>query len=150
MFVILALVGAARAQDRPKGQEPGAKKRPQDEQLPTGRVEISYENGLIWQDGDRTALFCTGGVTVRRGDMELKAGRAVIWSRKGAGESYEEIYLEGNVVITRDKRKLHCERLYFDVTNPDDPKAMIIEFRGEAYSRQFKEVFYVRAREARM
>lgn len=124
--------------------------RAQEEKPPPGRTVIEAGNALAWQEGDRTVTFFTGGVTLRRADLELTAARALVWTRKGGSETFDELYAEGNVVFKREKQKLHAERLYFDLRDEKTPKAMIVDFRGESFSKDLKETFYVRAREARM
>ncbi len=140
---VAALSGLARAQEKPK--EPP----PQEEKLPPGRAVIQAGDALSWQEGEVTVTFLTGGVTLRRSDIQITAARMLAWSRKG-GDSFEELYAEGGVVFTRENQSLHCERFYVDVRDDNKPLCMIVDFRGEAFSKQFKERFYVRAKEARM
>jgi hypothetical protein len=144
-LLILVLSVAAPAQEKPAS---GAKPPSQADPQPPGRTRIQSDNALSWQEGDHTVTFLAGGATIRRGDLEIRAARMLAWSKKGA-ESFEEVYAEGGVVITRGTQVLRCEQLYLDERNPDEPRAMIVDLRGEAVSKAYQEKFYVRAKEAR-
>jgi hypothetical protein len=148
VFLLVGLAGAARAQEKdPKAGE----KPPAQEKLPEGRVVVLAGDAVSWQEGGRTVTFFTGQVSFQRSDIEITAARVLAWTRKGTGEeAVEELYAEGNVIVKREKQALHCERFYLDVRDEAKPRAMIVDFRGESYSEELKQSFYVRAREARM
>ena len=108
---------------------------------------IQSANALTWEEGDLTVMFLTGGVTVARPDVKIQAGRAMLWKSKDSDRSFDEIYAEGNVIVTRGVQKLTCERFYYnDVTE----KGAIVDVRLKAYSKDLKVDFFAMAKEARI
>jgi lipopolysaccharide assembly outer membrane protein LptD (OstA) len=94
-----------------------------------------------------TVTFLTGGVVVQRPDLRLQAGRAMLWKRKESTEPFDEIYAEGNVIITRGNQKLACERFFYNETTR---KGAIVDVRLKAYSKDLKADFFAMAKEARI
>ena len=91
--------------------------------------------------------FLTGGVTVERPDLTLQGSRAMMWKSKASDHPFDEIYAEGNVIITRGGQKLQCERFFYsEVTE----KGAIVDVRLKAYSRDLKADFFAMAKEARI
>lgn len=132
------------AQQQPK--PPGKPEKPQGPQ----KTLIRAANALSWEEGPVTVTFLTGGVTVERPDMTLQAARAMLWKSKaaeGPDRPFDEIYAEGNVIITRNNQKLQCERFFYsEVTE----KGAIVDVRLKAYSRDLKADFFAMAKEARI
>ena len=120
------------------------------EEPPPGRTIITGASGISWEEGDRTVMFLTGGVSVNRADVTLQAARAMVWKRAKSGEAFDEIYAEGNVIFTRGTQRLRAERLYYSLKDKDNPKAIIIDLRLQGMSEEIRTSFYVQASEARM
>jgi len=111
------------------------------------KTVIQSAHALSWEEGDVTVMFLTGGVTVERPDVKIQAGRAMLWKSKDSERSFDEIYAEGNVIVTRGNQKLTCERFYYnDVTE----KGAIVDVRLKAYSKDLKVDFFAMAKEARI
>jgi hypothetical protein len=170
--VLFALaLGAASAQERPGGgaagqavppgnppSPPQGEKKPPatpekppefQERLPPGRSVIQSADGVTWDAPDGFSItYLTGGVVIRRPDLQLKCGQALVWSKKGEAETFQQVYAEGNVELHREGQVLRCEKLYIDQSDPEHPRAVIIDMRAETMSRGFQEKFYVRAEEA--
>jgi lipopolysaccharide assembly outer membrane protein LptD (OstA) len=131
----------ASAQQQPPPPKPAEK--PQGPQ----KTYIQAANGLSWQEDDVTVTFLTGGVTVERPDVKIQAGRAMMWKRAKSDHSFDELYAEGNVIVTRGPQKLQCERFYYnDVTE----QGAIVDLRLKAYSKDLKVDFFAMAKEARI
>jgi lipopolysaccharide assembly outer membrane protein LptD (OstA) len=114
---------------------------------PSQKTQIQSANALSWEEGDVTVMFLTGGVTVERPDVKIQAGRAMLWKTKDSERSFDEIYAEGNVIVTRSGQKLRCERFYYnDITE----KGAIVDLRLKAYSKDLKVDFFAMAKEARI
>jgi len=137
IFVVLALAAPAAAQDHKPAQKPQG---PQ-------KTFIQSANALSWDEGPVTVTFLTGGVTVERPDMKIQAGRAMLWKNKESKEPFDEIYAEGNVIITSKGQKMQCERFYY---NNDTDKGAIVDVRLRAYSKDLKADFFAMAKEARI
>jgi lipopolysaccharide assembly outer membrane protein LptD (OstA) len=108
---------------------------------------IEAANGLSWEEGDVVITFLTGGVSVRRPDSTLQAGRALLWKTRNSVEIYDEIYAEGNVIFTRGLQKLNCERFFY--SNVKEAGA-IVDVRLKAYSKELLSNFFAMAKEARL
>lgn len=111
------------------------------------KTRIQSSNGLTWEEGGTTVMFLTGGVTVERPDVKIQAGRAMLWKRKDSTEPYDEIYAEGNVIVSRNGQKLTCERFYYSSITE---KGAIVDVRLKAYSKDLKADFFAMAKEARI
>ncbi len=112
-----------------------------------GRIVVRAGNAVVWQEDGREVTFLTGQFSVRRGDFSLSGARAMGWRDQGSGRPFDELYVEGNVTISQGAQKIQAERLWYDFAVG---RAVIVDLRGRAYSDDFKQTFYVRAREARM
>ena len=81
---VAAFLFAAAALAR--AQEPTVQER-----LRKSNVEAA--NAIRWEEGDVEIVFLTGGVTMKRPDMSLQAGRAMLWRNKDSKDQlYDEIY----------------------------------------------------------
>ncbi len=134
VLIVLALAASPLAsQDaKPKGPQ---------------KTLIQSANALSWEEGEVTVMFLTGGVTVERPDVKIQAGRAMLWKTKASDRSFDEIYAEGNVIVTRGGQKLSCERFYY---NDISEKGAIVDVRLKAYSKDLKVDFFAMAKEARI
>jgi len=121
-------------------------KPPEKPQGPQKTV-IQSANALQWDEDTVTVMFLTGGMTVERPDMKIQAARAMLWKDRDSKEAFDEIYAEGNVIITRGGQKLQCERFYY--SNLTDTGA-IVDVRLRAYSKDLKADFFAMAKEARI
>jgi hypothetical protein len=128
-----AALGAPPAQEPPKQAEAG--------------MDIEYGHGVSWTEDGVDVTFLTGQVRLKKQDFEVRAARAMVWTRRGSGRPIDEIYAEGNVVFRRGTQELRAERLYFKF---EKDRAYMVDLEGEGYSEGLKQPFYVRAREARM
>jgi len=134
---VLAVLALAAA---PLSAQDGAPK-------PAQKTTIQCANALRWEEGDVTVMFLTGGVSVERPDVKIQAGRAMLWKRKESSEAYDEIYAEGNVIVTRGGQKLSCERFFYSAVTQ---KGAIVDVRLKAYSKDLKADFFAMAKEARI
>jgi len=138
LLLVLALAAtAAEAQDRKSAEKPQG---PQ-------KTFIQSANALSWEEGTVQVTFLTGGVTVERPDLKIQASRAMLWKDKDSKESFDEIYAEGNVIITRGPQRMQCERFYYN--NITDLGA-IVDVRLRAFSKELKADFFAMAKEARI
>jgi lipopolysaccharide assembly outer membrane protein LptD (OstA) len=139
VLLVLALAATPVAAQQQKPPE-----KPQGPQ----KTVIRAANALSWEEGPVTVTFLTGGVTVERPDITLQAARAMLWKSKiseGPDRPFDEIYAEGNVIVTRNNQKLQCERFFYsEVTE----KGAIVDVRLKAYSRDLKADFFAMAKEA--
>ncbi len=144
LAIALLLSGAAAL-----GQEP-SKLRERD-------LDIKAADGIVVVDGDTDISFLTGGVKVTQGEIEIRAARAMIWTkRKKEGEKpapgaprppFDELYAEGNVLFKQGATEMRAERLYF---NAAENKAFVIDLKMRGFHEDFKQAFFVAAREARL
>ncbi len=141
-LLALALAAApAAAQDQtPPPSKPANPTGPQ-------RTDIRAAYTLSWEEGPVTVMFLTGGVTVDQPDVKLQAGRAMLWKDRSSPRPFDEIYAEGNVIITRGNQKLQCERFFY---SKKDDKGAIVDVRLKAYSRDLKADFFAMAKQARI
>jgi lipopolysaccharide assembly outer membrane protein LptD (OstA) len=116
------------------------------ERLRKSNVEAA--NAVRWEEGDEEIIFLTGGVTMKRPDMTLQAGRAMLWRNKDSKDQlYDELYAEGNVIFARGPQKLTCERFFYsNVTKA----GAIVDVRLKAYSKDLKSDFFAMAKEAQI
>lgn len=136
LLLLTCSAATAAAQDRPaaeKGQ----------------KTVIQSANALAWEEGDVTVTFLTGGLTVERPDVKIQGGRAMLWKRKDSKDPFDEIYAEGNVIVTRGAQKLQCERFYYN-NSAETPYGAIVDVRLRAYSKDLKADFFAMAKEARI
>ncbi len=112
------------------------------------KSNIDAANAIRWEEGDVEMFFLTGGVSMRRPDMSLQAGRVMLWKNKDSKDQlYDEIYAEGNVIFARGPQKLTCERFFYsNVTK----SGAIVDVRLKAYSKELKSDFFAMAKEARI
>jgi len=137
VLFLLALSAPVAAQDRKPAEKPQG---PQ-------KTLIQSANALSWEEGSVTVTFLTGGVIVDRPDFKLQAARAMMWKDKASERPFDEIYAEGNVIITRGTQKLQCERFFYsEVTE----KGAIVDVRLKAFSKDLKADFFAMAKEARI
>jgi lipopolysaccharide assembly outer membrane protein LptD (OstA) len=112
------------------------------------KSNIEAANAIQWQEGDQDIIFLTGGVTMKRPDMTLQAGRVMLWRNKDSKDQlYDEIYAEGNVIFARGPQKLTCERFFY---NNLTRRGAIVDVRLKAYSKDLKSDFFAMAKEARI
>jgi hypothetical protein len=136
---VAAFLFAAAALAR--AQEPTVQER-----LRKSNVEAA--NAIRWEEGDVEIVFLTGGVTMKRPDMSLQAGRAMLWRNKDSKDQlYDEIYAEGNVIFARGPQKLTCERFFYSNLTKS---GAIVDVRLKAYSKDLKSDFFAMATEARI
>jgi lipopolysaccharide assembly outer membrane protein LptD (OstA) len=135
LVAALLVAAAAQPQDSVRWRQEGQK------------TVIDAANGTTLEDGDTTITYLTGGVSVRRPDSTLQAGRALLWRRKNSPEIYDEIYAEGNVIFTRGTQKMNCERFFY--SNLKEAGA-IVDVRLKAYSKELLSNFFAIAKEARL
>jgi hypothetical protein len=136
--VLLALAAAGRpgaAQDRP-GDAPQP-----------GKIVIRAGDALLWQEEGKDVTLLTGQFSVVRTDFAVSGARALAWKHSGSQRPLDEIYAEGNVTLRQGNQKIHAERLWVDFISG---RAVIVDMRGQAFSDDLKQTFYLRAREARM
>ncbi|HZE98168.1 MAG TPA: LPS assembly protein LptD [Planctomycetota bacterium] len=139
--LVLALAASAEAQEQKHPE-----KHPEKAQGPQKSV-IDAAHILRWEEDDGSVMFLTGGFTVTRPDVKIQGGRAMVWTSKDSDRSFDEIYAEGNVIVTRGVQKLNCERFFYsDVTE----KGAIVDVRLKAYSKDLKVDFFATAKEARI
>ena len=135
ILLAAASTAAAQPQDSVKWRQEGQK------------TIIEAANGLSWEEGDVVITFLTGGMSVKRPDSTLQAGRALLWKSKNSPEIYDELYAEGNVIFTRGIQKLNCERFFY--SNVKESGA-IVDVRLKAYSKDLLSNFFAMAKEARV
>lgn len=140
VLLVLALAASPLAAQEPKEPKEPKPKGPQ-------KTLIQSANALTWEEGDLTVMFLTGGISVERPDVRIQAGRAMLWKRKDSVEPYDEIYAEGNVIVTRNTQKLSCERFYYSTVTQ---KGAIVDVRLKAFSKDLKVDFFAMAKEARI
>lgn len=134
VLALWAPLGFARGEQETKPPQPA----PQ---------EITAGDALSWDEGDAKVTLFTGQVRVRKGEFQMSASRALVWSR-GGGRGLDEIYAEGNVVLHQGAQKMRAERVYF---NFGWNKAYIVDLRLQGTSESLRnQLFYVTAQEARM
>jgi hypothetical protein len=112
------------------------------------KSNIDAANAIRWEEGDVEMFFLTGGVSMRRPDMSLQAGRVMLWRNKDSRDQlYDEIYAEGNVIFAKGPQKLTCERFFY--SNVQKIGA-IVDVRLKAFSKDLKSDFFAMAKEARI
>ena len=122
---------------------PGSAEEPAQE----GKIVVRAGDAVLWQEEGQEVTFFTGQFSVLRGDFEMSGARAMTWRRAGSGRPFDELYAEGNVVLRQGTQKIQAERLWYDLSAG---RAVIVDLRGQAYSQDLRQAFYLRAREARM
>lgn len=114
--------------------------------IPQEDVEINAGDALSWKVGGDTIIFLAGQVRVRRGEVEMTAARALIWTRPGEKPAFRELYAEGNVAFRRGASKLRAERVYYNLVKDE---AVIVDFKARGSSNDVEQFFYVTAAEVR-
>ena len=110
------------------------------------KSNVDAANAIQWEEGDQDIIFLTGGVSMKRPDMSLQAGRVMLWRNKDSKDQlYDEIYAEGNVIFARGPQKLTCERFFFSNLTKS---GAIVDVRLKAYSKDLKSDFFAMAKEA--